>query len=312
MNRATIIIPTLRRPDNLNRAVRSLFDLSDTDKVERLIIVDNDPQATAEATARALITDAPFPVIYVHQPQAGIATARNTGLAHAGDAHFIAFLDDDEIASPHWLKSLLDAQKQFDADVVFGPIKGIAPQARSVIRPVVETFFSRHGPDTDGLIARTYGCGNSLMKRQTALSGDTPFSVSTNQTGGEDDVLFATLQQQGARFAWAANAWVQEHAPPHRANLAYLLQRAFARGQGPSQSAAHTGDIAVLIRWMAIGLGQFAVFGLGSIGTGLGLTRTGAQLMIRSAEGIGKVLWFNSFEPKLYGSAELKRRDQGA
>lgn len=308
MTQATVIIPTLRRPDSLDRAARSLFTLEDTSRVERLVIVDNDPQATAEATAHALALEAPFPVIYVLQPQTGIATARNTGLAHAADTRFIAFLDDDEIATENWLQALLDVQKQYDADVVFGPIEGIAPDARAGIRPVVEAFFSRHGPDTDGLLTRTYGCGNSLMKRQTALVGDTPFEVSTNKTGGEDDILFAKLTRQEARFAWAAQAWVQEQAPSHRANLAYLLQRAFARGQGPSQTAASHRDIAALLRWMLIGAGQFVIFGLVGIATGMGLTPTGAGFMIRSTEGLGKLLWFSGLEPKLYGSKELKRR----
>ncbi|WP_312137140.1 glycosyltransferase family 2 protein [Brevundimonas sp.] len=308
MTRATVIIPTMRRPESLDRAVRSLFALTDTHAVERLVIVDNDPQATAEATARALALETPFPVTYVHQPQTGIANARNTGLAHASDARFIAFLDDDEIASANWLQALLDVQKRYDADVVFGPIEGKAPDARTSIRPVVEAFFSRNGPDVDTLLARSYGCGNSLMKRHTALNGDTPFQVSANQTGGEDDILFARLEKQGARFAWAAQAWVQEQAPSHRANLAYLLQRAFARGQGPSQTAASHGEIAALIRWMAIGGGQLVVFGLGGIGTGMGLTQTGAGLLIRSAEGLGKLLWFSGLEPKLYGASELKRR----
>ncbi|MEG2731235.1 glycosyltransferase family 2 protein [Brevundimonas sp.] len=308
MTRATVIIPTLRRPESLDRAARSLLALLDPHAVERLVVVDNDPQATAEATTRALALEAPFAVVYVHQPQTGIATARNTGLAHAADARFIAFLDDDEIASANWLQALLDVQKHYDADVVFGPIEGIAPDARAGIRPVVETFFSRRGPDTDTLLTRTYGCGNSLMKRQTALVGDTPFEVSANQTGGEDDILFARLEKHGARFAWAAQAWVQEQAPSHRANLAYLLQRAYARGQGPSQTAASHRDMAALVRWMAIGAGQFVIFGLGGVGTGMGLTPTGADLMVRSAEGLGKLLWFSSLEPKLYGISELKRR----
>lgn len=308
MTRATVIIPTLRRPDSLDRAVRSLLALADIRAVERLVIVDNDPQATAKATTRTLALEAPFPVVYVHQPQTGIATARNTGLAHAADARFIAFLDDDEIASPNWLQALLDVQKHYDADVVFGPIEGIAPDARAGIRPVVEAFFSRRGPDTDTLLTRTYGCGNSLMKRQTALIGDTPFEVSANQTGGEDDILFAKLEKNGARFAWAAQAWVQEQAPSNRAKLTYLLQRAFARGQGPSQTAASNGNMAALMRWMAIGAGQFVIFSLGGIGTGMGLTPIGAGLMIRSAEGLGKLFWFRNLEPKLYGIPELNRR----
>lgn len=308
MTRATVIIPTLRRPDFLERAVRSLFKLSDTGAVEALVIIDNDPKASAGPIASTLKTEAPFPVVYVHQPVAGIATARNTGLQQAADARFIAFLDDDEVASENWLQALLDVQEKYDADVVFGPIEGVAEQARESIRPVVEAFFSRTGPDTDSLIARSYGCGNSLMKRETALVGPAPFDASADQTGGEDDNLFAKLKLQGKSFAWASNAWVQEHAPAHRASLVYLIQRAFARGQGPSQTAAANKDFTALLRWMLIGTAQFVVFGIAALGTGSGLGQTSARFMIRSTEGLGKIFWFKGFEPKLYGTNELDRR----
>jgi glycosyltransferase involved in cell wall biosynthesis len=39
----------------------------------------------------------------------------------------IAFLDDDEEASPGWLAALIETQRRYDADVVFGPVRARAP-----------------------------------------------------------------------------------------------------------------------------------------------------------------------------------------
>jgi len=49
-----VIIPTLRRPDSLERAVRSgLAQTGVADRLREIVVVDNDPQASSrDATAR--------------------------------------------------------------------------------------------------------------------------------------------------------------------------------------------------------------------------------------------------------------------
>ena len=130
-----IIVPTLRRAESLERALRSLFAQTHVaDRVSAIVVVDNDPVGSAVATVDAVRTDSPWPLTYVHAPRPGVATARNAGLA-ATDAPLIAFLDDDEAAAPGWLAALLKAREDTGADAVFGPITGRAPdatEARSV------------------------------------------------------------------------------------------------------------------------------------------------------------------------------------
>ncbi|MDZ4372356.1 MAG: glycosyltransferase, partial [Phenylobacterium sp.] len=233
-----IIVPTLRRPDSLARALRSLFGQTRVaDRVAEIVVVDNDPLGSATATVEALRGRSPWSLIYVHAPRPGVATARNAGL-DATRAPLIAFLDDDEAAAPDWLAALLAAQAETGADAVFGPITGRAPEAEPWLKPYLERFFGREGPDRTQEIDKPYGCGNSLMVRSAALPGSAPFDTGADQAGGEDDALFAALAARGGRFGWAADARVEEFAPAHRATLRYALARAFAYGQGPSQTAA--------------------------------------------------------------------------
>ena len=233
-----VIVPTLRRPEGLTRALQSLFAQTGVaDRLREIVVVDNDPAGTAAATVEALREQSPWPLVCCHAPVPGVATARNVGL-QATDAPLIAFLDDDEVAAPDWLAQLLAAQVDTGADVVFGPIRGRAPDAADWLKPYLEDFFGRAGPASTRLIAQPFGCGNSLMVRRTALPGSAPFDVGADQAGGEDDALFAALADRGGRFGWAAGAWVDEIAPAHRATLGYALSRAFAFGQGPSQTAA--------------------------------------------------------------------------
>jgi hypothetical protein len=302
-----VIIPTLRRPDSLARALRSLFAQTEVEaRLREIVVVDNDPSASARETVAALKAESPWPLLWVHAPRPGVATARNVGLATT-DAPLIAFLDDDEAASPRWLAALLDGLDATGADVVFGPIQGRAPDGAPWLQPYLERFFGRVGPESTRRIDAPHGCGNALMRRATALPGPAPFSPASDQVGGEDDVLFAALKARGGTFGWAAEAWVEEFAPAHRATLGYTLARAFAYGQGPSQIAAAAHDWLGVARWMAVGTAQAVAWGV--LGLGLALLRhpKRAEVYDRTARGVGKLFWMKGFEPQFYGVRELAR-----
>lgn len=305
-----VIVPTLRRPADLERALRSLFVQEGVQGTLReIVVVDNDPAGSARNGVQALSSDCPVPLIYCHAPRPGVATARNAGLA-ATDAPLIAFLDDDEVASPGWLGALIQAQASTGADVVFGPITGRVPEGTGWARPYLERFFGREGPGETGLIDEPFGCGNSLMVRASALPGPAPFDTRADHAGGEDDALFAALSSRGGRFGWAADAWVEEYAPAHRATLKYALTRAFAYGQGPSQTSAAAGNWPGVVRWMAIGLAQAVTWGLIAVGLMAINHPRRAEAFDRAARGIGKVLWMKGFEPHFYGSNEIARLDR--
>jgi len=312
MDDVAVIVPTLRRPESLERALRSLFGQTGVaDRVAGIVVVDNDPLGSAASLTEALAGSSPWPLIYRHAPTPGVATARNAGLS-ATTAPLIAFLDDDEAASPGWLLALLKAQAETGADAVFGPITGRAPEAEAWLAPYLERFFGREGPTRTGLIPGPYGCGNSMMLRATALPGAAPFNVAADHAGGEDDALFVALAARGGRFGWAADAWVEEFAPAHRATLQYALARAFAYGQGPSQTAAAAKDWPGVARWMLIGAAQAVVWGAAAAALTLTANPGRAEMYDRVARGLGKVLWTRGFEPQFYGARELARLDAAA
>ncbi|ADL01775.1 glycosyltransferase family 2 protein [Brevundimonas subvibrioides] len=307
MQDVSVIVPTLRRPESLERALRSLFAQTGVgDHLASIVVVDNDPEGTAAGTVSRLSPASPCPLVYRHEPRPGVATARNAGLGMT-TAPLIAFLDDDEAASPGWLSALLVAQATTGADAVFGPISGRVPDGTGWATAHLERFFGREGPTSTGLINHSYGCGNSLLVRATALPGIAPFDARADQSGGEDDALFAALRARGGRFGWAADALVEEFAPPHRATMRYALSRAFAYGQGPSQTAAKARDWAGVARWMLIGAAQAGVWGLAAIALTVIAHPARPTMMDRTARGLGKVFWTRGFEPQFYGSRELAR-----
>tara|TARA_R110000868_G_scaffold2321_6_gene17271 strand:- start:3001 stop:3930 length:930 start_codon:yes stop_codon:yes gene_type:complete len=303
----SIIVPTFFRPEGLERAVRSLFSqLNPFRLAVELVIVDNDPAGGARATVERLQADAPYPTRYIHAAEPGVANARNAGIAGSSGA-LIAFLDDDEEAGETWLCEMVGAQRFHDADAVFGPVLARVPDSVVAHHAYYAEFFSRSGPEESGLIEGYYGCGNSLIRRASLPGGDTPFDASRNMIGGEDDLLFAQMQRQHARFVWCSEAPVWEDPSPSRASLGYTLRRAFAYGQGPSANCAASTprNLPGLGFWMLVGAGQFTVYGLLAMLLWLVHSPMRARMLDRAIRGLGKVFWWGPFKQNFYGAAGM-------
>jgi cellulose synthase/poly-beta-1,6-N-acetylglucosamine synthase-like glycosyltransferase len=300
----SVIIPTFRRPEGLERAARSVLNQANPCGLSiELIIVDNDPGGSALDDAGALAEATNLPVRVVHMPEPGVANARNAGLA-ASTGELIAFLDDDEEAPATWLCELVGTMRFYDADAVFGPVRTRLPDDVTRHREYYSEFFARSGPDESGHIDHYYGCGNSLIRR-SALPGGQPFDTERNTTGGEDDLLFAQMQAAGAVFAWSAEAWVFEDPLASRATLQYTLKRAFAYGQGPSAACASRRPVNIpgIIFWMVVGAGQAVVYGIAAgLLWAIGAPRR-ARMLDKAARGLGKVFWGGPFKLGFYGSA---------
>jgi glycosyltransferase involved in cell wall biosynthesis len=299
----SIIVPTQRRPEPLARAVRSCFGQTGIplDALE-LIVVDNDVPPSASPLAEALAREAPFPLIYVHEPRPGVANARNAGVAKARGA-FIAFLDDDEEAPEGWLAALMDAQSRFDADLVFGPVRARLPDSIQTHRDYLEHFFSRKDSAAAGPIDHYYGCGDSLVRRAALPDRPRPFSDARNHIGGEDDLLFSEMRTHGARMVWAPDAWVWEHPAPSRMNLKYAIRRAFVYGQGAPGNCANAipPDRLGVAGWMIQGLAQAGIFGILALVQWLIRAPRRAYVLDRAARGLGKTFWWSPFKIRLYG-----------
>ncbi len=307
MKPVAILTPTLRRPESLEAALRSAFALHRLEElVEEIVVVDNDPEASADATVERLRADCPVPLVYVHARKPGVSTARNAGLARVRSDH-VAFLDDDEIAAPEWLDRLYEGHLRFGADVTFGATRGVALGAKASERPYLDRFFSRLRPEPSGPIPDTHGlgCGNSLMRRATALNGPGPFETAADSAGGEDDRLFDRVRAQGGGFAYVANAWLDEMAPAKRATARYVIARGFAFGQGPTRSRLRRDppDRLGALGWMAVGAAQALLYGPAALVLRAFGRPAWLPLAVKAAGGLGKASPWK--EMNFYGAAML-------
>ncbi len=298
----SIIIPTYKRPDGIALALSSVESERLAGFEVEIIIADNDPAASAKDFIETYSKASTANIHYVHVPQPGVSNARNGALAIA-KGRYIAFLDDDMEAISPWIEPLIKASQTYEAALVFGPATAVMPADNKPEYKYMQPEFSRLPHDKDGLIHRGVATGNCLIDRARCTLPTPPFDLRYNQTGGEDDALFHTLQAQGARLAWAQNAKTWEHVPASRATLSYIWKRNFAFGQSPSQDAADKGLTGVfgITKWMLIGAAQSLIYGLIWLGFRATAQAKHIQYFCKLAQGVGKIFWFGPFAPKLYG-----------
>ncbi len=129
MTLVSVVIPTLRRPKLLVRALASVF--SQTYKeLEVIVVIDGPDEETADVLRT--LNDPRLRVI-VNSRSLTAAGARNVGADHA-KGEWIAFLDDDD----EWLPGKIEKQIAFAADretIVVSCLSRVVTPAGSFVRP---------------------------------------------------------------------------------------------------------------------------------------------------------------------------------
>jgi len=222
-----VCIATYRRPSLLHCLLNDLLAQQiPADVTLRIIVVDNDPGVSArrvfeEFRSRCVDID------YFTQTDQNIALTRNRALEHS-DGDLIALIDDDESAPPNWLATLLGAMNLYNADVVFGPVRGVLPEAAP--RWLMEGRFFHQPPLATGTPV-PIGYTNNALVRASVVRGKLFFNPVYGLSGGEDTDFFLRLGRSGARMIWCEEALITEHVHAERLCLRWLVKRAFSRGQ---------------------------------------------------------------------------------
>src|SRR4029077_18160354 len=227
---ASVCIATFRRPQGLARLLRSLEAQSAEVPPFEVVIVDNDAAGSAAGVCETF--KGRLALRYVKEPRRGIAGCRNRGVA-ASEAPFIAFIDDDEEASPGWLSALHGEITRSGADAAFGPVTH-----RFAVEP--PDWFRNCGifayPDfANGATVPPYltRTSNAYVRRTSLPDARAPFDVRLGLIGGEDVDMFCRMAEKGARFVAAAEALAIEYCGPSRATLGWLVRRRFRNGGTP-------------------------------------------------------------------------------
>lgn len=194
----------------------------------RLIIADNDDLPSAEEAVRKTAADTNMNVFYIHAPARNISIARNACL-EAVKAPYVAFIDDDELVTKGWLRSLMLMLNTTNADIIVGPVKAIYDE-KTPVWVTKGDFHSIYPVFVDGEI-RTGASNNILMRYRPPIFGQLRFREELGRSGGEDTLFFHTAWLSGAKFEYAPEAVVTEYVPENRSTLKWLIKRRFRYGQ---------------------------------------------------------------------------------
>jgi succinoglycan biosynthesis protein ExoM len=226
--RVAVCIATYKRPEMLRQSLRGLAALS-FEKVPppdvTVFVVDNDVSASAERICSE--AQLPFPVKYVTETRRGIAQARNRAIQEAEAADFVAFIDDDEIPTPSWLDELLATQAEFSADVVCGPVR---PHFAYGVPEWVKAGRFFHRPIYVSGQNLDWCSTNNVLIRKSVFAAVKTFDERFALTGGEDTQFFLRVRQAGYSIVASSAACVDETVSISRANLSWVLRRAYQSG----------------------------------------------------------------------------------
>ncbi|MEH0110281.1 glycosyltransferase [Tersicoccus sp. MR15.9] len=256
----TVAVLTYRRPTELARLLDSLparlAEVEDADV--HVVVVDNDP----DGAGRRVVADHPVGARYVLEPSPGIAAARAAAIEQACDADLLAFIDDDEIALPGWLRELVRVWRATGAAAVAGRVQTVLPPD---IDPWLRAvgYFSR--PDrVTGTRVRAAATSNLLLDLHQVRESGVRFDPTLGLSGGEDTLFTYQLTDAGREIVWCHESVVDSPLSAERLDRTWALARAYGHGNTDAEIALRRADgrldrLAVAARWTTVGLMRIGV-----------------------------------------------------
>jgi glycosyltransferase involved in cell wall biosynthesis len=230
----TIVLCTYNRSAMLRNALESLTDLrTDNRFTYDVLVIDNASIDDTATVVEQFAQQTKTPITCVLETQQGVVHARNRGIAEA-QGQWIAFFDDDQLADPNWLLSLIEMAWKKNVRCVGGAVhlqlpddenRQLAPVCRMLLGETV-------GMDSIRIYNHrvTPGTGNLLIQK-TVFDEIGVFDPAFHQRG-EDTNLFLRMLNAGINGWYTPAAIVHHIIPPERLKAESLKQLAMCMVEG--------------------------------------------------------------------------------
>ena len=214
----SVVIPAYNAENTIGRTISAL--LATGMSADSIIVVDDGSNdGTAEVVRQ-------YPAVkYIHQKNAGPASARNTGW-RASVTEFVAFTDSDCVPCPGWAESLMagfNSPEGANTGAVTGSYD-IANGDLLLPKLIHGEIKERH--ESYGQFIRFFGSYNVALKREV-LEKTGGFDESYRRASGEDNDLSYRVQKQGFKIAFAPDALVGHY---HTVSLKKYLKEQYTHG----------------------------------------------------------------------------------
>lgn len=236
------IICTHNRDRYLGAAIDSLLAQEFAEEFEVIVVDNASSDRTREVVEARLDAGLPYKRLrYVYESTTGLSVARNTG-AKTAHSPILAYLDDDAVASPHWLQILYAAyQNNQKLAIAGGKVKLLWPpdiQPPHWLSPGLAGNLGAYDLgdelvyiDQPGLTPR----GLNYSIRRTFLDQVGGFDVNLGRVGktllsNEELCMTELALESGWQVAYLPDALVAHNVAPERVCRSWFLNRGWWQG----------------------------------------------------------------------------------
>ena len=253
----SIVVGTFNRAEMLRQTLASLTQLETDDQFQYEIVVVNN--ASTDHTDEVIAQTDPGAAVACrgfNEPQAGVAFARNRGIAEA-EGDWIAFHDDDQVADSRWLAELWALAQRRELLCVGGNVKLRLPEGidRDLAPQCRDMLGERHAMTEERPYSRKFIAGtNNLLVSRTILDDVGVFNVALTD-GGEDADLVRRIRSAGYESWYTPDSIVYHIIPEQRLGAEYMRWTARRKGQHVARRER--------LDWGRLALGPVALARLG-------------------------------------------------
>jgi glycosyltransferase involved in cell wall biosynthesis len=219
---ASIVIPTLGRPDYLAVTLGSVVPQASRAGAEVVVVNDGADAETGRIAAGHGARVIPLP------DRAGVNGARNAGI-RAAASDVVILLDDDVEVAPGWLEAMLHGVRENpEHDVLGGPIHGRlenGPRACGREPPPISTY--ELGPG-DHDVPYVFGGNTAFRKRVFERIGYFRDELSGR---GDEEEWVLRYTSGGGRIRYLADASIDHRRAARDARLSALTRAAYGQGR---------------------------------------------------------------------------------
>lgn len=230
--KASVIIPTYRRPAFLPDALASVSaqDFPTTDY--EIIIVDNAPQPTPELEMLCDSSAQPR-VRYVNEPCNGLHNARHAG-ARSANGEILVYIDDDVLCPPGWLAAMVAPYADDRVAMVAGKVilryEVEPPPWLEQFSGLLSALDWGEAPHAVSPHGSPVGCNMSVRKSVLFdVGGFNPDGFGDRSLiylrGDGENGLARKVHDAGWLVWYAPEACLEHRVPAKRMTLQYVCQR---------------------------------------------------------------------------------------
>jgi glycosyltransferase involved in cell wall biosynthesis len=232
------VICTLNRADYLRKALRSLVYQTLPDEQYEILVVDNGSTDNTKQVVLGEFSHVPN-LRFLHEPLLGLSQARNTGW-HNAVGEYVAYMDDDAIASPQWLETILNVFETIKPQpgCVGGKIEPIwevsrPPWLSDKVVPHLAVLDWSRTPIILNDKQYVAGANIAFPRRLLEITGGFPVSLGRKGNkllSNEELLLQRKLKDTGYHCFYDPEIAVWHHIPASRLRQGWFARRMYWQG----------------------------------------------------------------------------------